>query len=129
MKRILETVVIAFVLLVAVAFVAHVVSPPKVEAQYIIPGVHTLQVTIGAGVTQISTSSIPVKQVFFQNNQTHSMRVGDSLTTTSRGALLANGSPGGSITSGAFGMQQATDLNQWYVAGTQNDVIDVIYIQ
>ena len=90
--------------------------------------VKTLQVTIGSGVTQVTTSDIPVRQVMFQNNTSHSMRVGDSNTTSTRGALLASGSPGGSINAGSFQFQQ-TNLQEWYVAGTQNDVLDVIYIQ
>jgi hypothetical protein len=94
-----------------------------------IPGVHTLQVTIGSGTTQVSTTSKPVKQLFIQNNAAHTIRVGDVNTTSSRGALISSGSPGGSITSGAFGIQTATDLNQWFINGTQNDVIDVVYIQ
>lgn len=93
------------------------------------PGVHTLQVTIGAGTTQISATSIPVKQLFVQNNAAHTIRVGDKNTTSSRGALISSGSPGGSITSGAFGIQQATDLQQWFINGTNGDVIDIIYVQ
>jgi hypothetical protein len=93
------------------------------------PGVHTLQVTIGASTTQVSTTSVPIKQLFIQNNAAHTIRVGDINTTSSRGALISSGSPGGSITSGAFGIQQATDLNQWFINGTNGDVIDVIYVQ
>lgn len=90
--------------------------------------VKTRQVTIGAGVTQVTTSDIPAHQVMFQNNSTHSMRVGDSATTSSRGALLASGSPGGSINAGAYQFQQ-TNLNEWFVAGTNGDVLDVIYVE
>jgi hypothetical protein len=104
-------------------------APTHAQDQNNIPGVHTLQVTIGASTTRVSSTSIPVKQLFIQNNAAHNIRVGDSLTSSSRGALIVSGSPGGSITSGAFGVQTATDLNQWFINGTQNDVIDVIYIQ
>ena len=91
--------------------------------------INTLQVTIGASVTQVSTSDIFAKQVTFQNNQTHSMRVGDKNTTSSRGALLASGSPGGSYNVGPVPIQKTLDLAEFYVAGTQNDVLDVIYVQ
>jgi len=114
---------IVFLLLVMLGLMDH---PATVHGQTN-PGVHTLQVTIGASVTSISTTSLPVHQVMFQNNSTHVMRLGDSLTTASRGAQLAAGSPGGSINAGTFQAQQ-TNLNQWFVAGTQNDVVDVIFI-
>jgi len=89
--------------------------------------VHTLQVTIGAATTQVSTSSIPVQQVIFQNNQTHTMRIGDNLASSTRGGLLASGAPGGSLNVGALTFNKC-DLQQFWVAGTQNDVLDVIYI-
>ena len=120
-------------LVIALAFVAayFLVPHPPAHAQGLgfTTGVHTLQVTIGASTTQVSTTSIPVKQLFIQNNAAHTIRVGDVNTTSSRGALISSGSPGGSITSGAFGMQAASDLNQWWINGTNGDVIDVIYIQ
>ena len=87
----------------------------------------TLQVTIGAAVTQFSTTNIPCYQVIVQNNSTHTMRIGDKNTSATRGALLAAGTPGGSVNLGTFTMVN-TDLMEWWVAGTQNDVVDVIYI-
>src|SRR5579862_306408 len=55
--------------------------------------VYTLQVTIGASCTQVTSSDIPLKQVFFQNNATHSMRIGDANASSTRGvALASNGS-------------------------------------
>jgi hypothetical protein len=90
--------------------------------------ISTLQVTIGAGVTQVTTSSIPCRQVIFQNNATHNMRVGDANTTSSRGALLAAGSPGGSLNAGTFTAMNV-NLKECWVAGTQNDVLDIIYFQ
>jgi hypothetical protein len=89
--------------------------------------VHTMQVTIGAAVTQISAVSVPVQQVMFQNNQTHSMRIGDFATSSTRGALLASGAPGGTMNVGALTFNKV-DLMQFWVVGTQNDVVDVIYI-
>lgn len=116
--------------LLGVLFLSAVVvwlSPQTLHSQTGNQGVHTLQVTIGAGVTQISATSLPVHQVMFQNNAAHAMRIGDSLTTSSRGGQLASGSPGGSLNAGTFQYQQ-TNLNQWFVAGTQNDVIDIVFI-
>jgi hypothetical protein len=122
---------LALLVLMLAFGIGELSNAPPVQAQGFgyTPGVHTLQVTIGASTTQVSTTSIPIKQLFIQNNAAHTIRVGDSNTTSSRGALISSGSPGGSITSGSFGIQQATDLQQWFINGTNGDVIDVIYVQ
>ena len=87
-----------------------------------------LQVTIGAAATQVSATSVPVRSVTFQNNAAHSCRVGDSTVTSSKGILIAQGTPGGSNFTGT-GNQYNTDLNEWWIAGTQNDVIDILIVQ
>lgn len=89
--------------------------------------INNIQVTIGSGVTQVSTSSVSVKQVTFQNNAAHSIRVGGVKTTSSLGTLVSGGSPGGATTLGD-GITYSSDLREWYIAGTQNDVIDVMYV-
>jgi len=89
---------------------------------------NTFQVTIGASATQISATHLYCSAWIIQNNATHNIRFGDSSVTTSKGTVLASGSPGGSYTTGASmdGSQPVPDdLSQWYVAGTQNDVVDV----
>jgi hypothetical protein len=85
-----------------------------------------LQVTIGAGSTQVSTTSIPCRQIIVQNNgATNAERVGsDATVSTSKGLGLNKG--GGSFTFGPF-RDCLLDLNQIWVAGTQNDVLDVWY--
>lgn len=88
--------------------------------------VKTLQVTIGAATTQVSATSIQAKQVLFQNNAANAMRVGDSNTSSSRGAKLLPNSVG-TLNAGFLAMG-ATDLSQWYVNGTQNDVLDIVYL-
>lgn len=88
----------------------------------------TLQVTIGAGATQIGGANVFVRQVIFQNNAAHSMRIGDANVSSTRGALLSVGSPGGSLNLGPF-FAPSIDLSTFYVAGTQNDVLDIIFIQ
>lgn len=100
----------------------------QVTAQYSVPGVHTLQVTIGATTTQVTAVDTPVKQVIFQDNAAGSMRVGDSATTSSRGALLAGGSPGGSMNFGPI-PNTALNLSSFYVNGTNGQVLDVVYLQ
>ena len=89
--------------------------------------VHTLQVTLGAGATQIVAASTPVRQVIFQNNAAANMRVGDLNVSATRGGLLAGGSPGGQLNSGPL-VIQATNLNEWFVFGTAAQILDVIFI-
>ena len=89
--------------------------------------VHTLQITIGSGVTQVSTTSVPVKQVIFQNNGgTNTARVGGIGASSTVGAKLAIS--GGTPLALGNGDAYCADLREFYIAGTQNDVIDVTYI-
>lgn len=84
----------------------------------------TMQVTIGAGVTSIlPAGNITCRWIVFQNNAANTMRIGDSSITSSRGVKLL---AGGSFYQGYSG-PAAFSLSGWYVQGTQNDVIDVIY--
>ena len=88
----------------------------------------TLQVTLGSGITPILASGdLPCKWVIFQNNAAHSMRLGDSNITSSRGLYLAAGPGGGSYNSIATAPITGTGLKNWYVIGTSGDVLDVIY--
>lgn len=88
----------------------------------------TLQVTLGSGVTPIiPNGEIIAKWVIFQNNAAHSMRLGDANITSSRGLLLANGSPGGAASIVGTAPISQTRLSKWNVIGTQNDLLDVIY--
>lgn len=85
----------------------------------------TFQVTIGASTTQISATHMLCNSWIIQNNAAHNVRFGDSSASSTKGTLLV---PGASYTS--QGSQNGTqpepdDLSQWYVAGTQNDVVDV----
>jgi hypothetical protein len=88
----------------------------------------SIQVTIGASATQISATNLYCSAWIIQNNAGHNIRFGASNVTSSFGTLLASGAPGGSYTSTGQmdGSQPVPDnLAQWYIAGTQNDVIDV----
>lgn len=87
--------------------------------------VTTLKVTIGAGLTQITTSSIFAKWVQFQNNAAHVMRVGDANTSSTQGISLSVG--GGFFAPPLSAAGAMTELSQWYVSGTAADVLDVIY--
>lgn len=89
---------------------------------------HTIQVTLGAGTnTQVTTTDTFARQIIFQNNATHVMRIGDSTTSSSKGAQLASGSPGGSMNVGPSPQPQMLNLAQYFVAGTNADVLDVYW--
>jgi hypothetical protein len=68
-------------------------------------------------------ATVPFQWVTVQNNGTHSMRVGDGQTSSTKGILLQ---PGGAMT---FGPQQhaGQDLNEWFVYITANDVCDIMF--
>lgn len=91
--------------------------------------VHTLQVTIGAANTQILSSGahLNCRWLVIQDNAAHNIRIGDTNITSSRGMLLSSGSPGGSFYVGPDSSGSSRDLGTWYINGTQNDVVDVIY--
>lgn len=82
------------------------------------------QVTVGAATTVCSSTSIPARQVVISNNGGHSIRVGDSTTSSTKGILIAT------ATNYTLGQMDAytLNLNQLYINGTQNDVIDVVVI-
>lgn len=82
----------------------------------------TIQVTLGATATQVTTGQIYSPFVIIQNNASHSIRVGDNTVTSSKGI---NVSASGSIT-----IQRSDNrilLKSYYIFGTQNDVIDILY--
>lgn len=88
--------------------------------------VRLVQVTLGAGATQVSSTATPVRQIMFQNNATHDCRIGDSTVTTSKGIKLIAGV--GTLNSGPI-ISYASNLADWYIAGTAADVIDVLYLE
>ncbi len=89
--------------------------------------VMTIQVTIGASATQVSAAQVECRWVVFQDNASHAIHIGDAAVSSTRGIQLASGSPGGSFTINPTSQTNAAiDLRTWYIAGTQNDVIDVV---
>ena len=91
--------------------------------------VHLLQVTLGAGKTQISTSALPCRAVTFQNNAAAVMRIGDTNVTTTKGIqLAANGAANSSYSLPPIDVQDYIDLSQWYVIGTAAQLLDVLYL-
>ena len=93
--------------------------------------VKTIQTTIGAATTQVTTTDTYCRQITFQNNALHAMHVGDSATSSSRGVQLnaaTASSAGGSwtVTTVNPGTLNAADF---WVNGTQNDVLDTVCTQ
>lgn len=87
-----------------------------------------LQVTLGTGATRLTSTVTPAFDIQFQNNATHTMRVGDSTVTSSRGILLPAGPAGGTLYLGPYRAYNINIADFWAV-GTQGDVLDVIYTQ
>lgn len=116
MKKTFALLVILAAIMLAVPF--HVSDAVTVKS---------FQVTIGASATQIMANTAYVRGIYFQNNAAHNMRIGDSSVTASKGILLVAGSPGGSYTVGPL-YDSSIDATVFYVAGTQNDVLDVTWI-
>lgn len=95
--------------------------------------VKTLQVTLGAGATQVFTpaalaDTIRARQVIIQCNAAANVRVGDANVSATRGALLLAAS-NGSINLGENFTGGEIDLQTIWLFGTATQVIDVIYIQ
>jgi hypothetical protein len=86
----------------------------------------SIQVTLGAGATQISTTSAPFNQMTIQDNAAAVCRVGDSTVSATKGiSLVAAGAAGSSITIGPFSGVQG-DAIQYWLFGTTAQVIDVL---
>ena len=91
------------------------------------------QVTIGASATPliaVGQKNVYASWATIQANGTNPVRVGRVPVAgaygTGVGILLTGG--GGALTA-TFDMPRGSCLNQWKVAGTEGDVVDVIYEQ
>jgi hypothetical protein len=90
-----------------------------------------LQVTLGSGATQVIANQDTVtggyntycSLLIIQNNATHNVRAGDNTVSSTKGILIT---PSGSLTANLF-IVRGTLLSQWYLYGTQGDVIDILY--
>jgi hypothetical protein len=88
----------------------------------------TLQVTLLATATQLSTSRQAVQAIIFQNNATHIVRIGDVNVSATRGIALAPASAG-DVGTFAPPIDYTTDLTEWWLFGTAGDVIDVMIFE
>lgn len=91
--------------------------------------VKTLQVTLGSGNTSILSAGAHLNTRWFtiQNNAAHTVRIGDTNISTTRGILLQAGPAGGSFYVAPDPAGSGRDLGGWFINGTSGDVIDVIY--
>jgi hypothetical protein len=98
------------------------------------------QVTIPAGgkvniTNRVNGSAIPaniptatyVQQLVIQNNAGHTLRIGDSTVSSTKGIVISPGSPGGMFNGGGF-INYGSYLSDWWLFGTSADVIDILYI-
>ena len=87
-----------------------------------------IQVTLGAGATQISATAAPFNQMIVQDNAVAAARLGDSTVTATTGIALASSGAANSIVSiGPFSGQQG-DASQFYLFGTAAQVINVLLV-
>lgn len=86
--------------------------------------VQNFQVTMtGSSQPIITSGEIIAKWVIFQNNATHAMRAGNSVTAT-KGLNLAAGGAANPVPTSPI---TQTRLSTWNVIGTSGDLLDVIY--
>ena len=85
-----------------------------------------LQKALGAGATQLAppaspTAQIMCRQIIIQNNAAHSMRLGDSTVSSTKGIYLAAGPGGGTVNSGPVVVYNSY-LSDWWAFGTAADL-------
>ena len=86
-----------------------------------------LQVTLGAAATRVTTTRTPCKQIIFQNTAGNVARVGGSTVSATVGIKLAASAAANSILSlGPFD-NNPLELEDYYIFGTNGDLIDVWY--
>lgn len=97
-----------------------------------------IQVTLLAGATPIIAPSatqtptqkmIPFQVLMLQNNGANVCRVGDASVAADRGIVLA---PGSTTPQPPLvikpGLEYSSDLSEYFLFGTADDVIDVMYL-
>lgn len=86
-----------------------------------------LQVTLGAGATQVTTLPISASQVVFQNNAAAVCRVGDSTVSATKGIQLTAAGAAGSTLTIASPDRVSIQLPKYFLFGTATQVIDILY--
>ena len=88
--------------------------------------IKNLAVTIGASVTVFSKASIRCNWFVCQNNAAHAMAIGGSDSAVGTPGVGFQLAVSGNNYQGREYIGQ-TNLALWYVAGTQNDLLNVTY--
>lgn len=88
------------------------------------------QATLNAIATQIAPPStaqgqVQARQVLIQNNAAHSMRVGDSTVSSTKGIYLAAGPGGGTFNTGPASPVYNSYAGDFWAFGTAGDVVDM----
>jgi len=85
-----------------------------------------IQVTLGAGATQISATSAYFNQMNVRNSAAAVARLGDSTVSSTKGiALAAANAANSEIVIGPFAGMQG-DASQYWLFGTSGQLIDVL---
>ena len=92
-----------------------------------------IQVTLGSGATQILAptpqapiANIAVSLLIIQKNTTNNATIGDNTVTATKGIVIAAGTPGVPLIL-QFSQPRGSLLSQYWLFGTQNDVVEVLY--
>ena len=91
---------------------------------------HTLQVTIGAAATQITTTRKGVRQMWFSPTG-HDYYVGTSNVDATHGVKIpvpAANVPYAIVSVGPFSGDEPCYTTEFYVSGTQNDVVQILLV-
>jgi len=87
----------------------------------------SIQVTLGAVATPISTTSEVFNQMIVQNNSAAACRLGDSTVSATKGISMAAAAATPPVVIGPF-VGQEGDASQFYLFGTSGDLIDILLI-
>lgn len=88
---------------------------------------HTANKTLSGGNDQVTTTHIPVRQVQFYNGGSNAVLIGDkNISATIYGVSVAAGAV--SPIFGPFSNQLPINLEEFYLRGTNADVIRVMYV-
>jgi len=89
---------------------------------------HSTQITLGAGATRFSTTSVRIREIYLENNAGNVMRVAGSTVSATVGiSLTASGVPASVLHLGPHTALNM-DLSEFWVFGTANDKLDVLYV-
>ncbi len=91
--------------------------------------VHHITVTLGAGITQISSSSINARWVYIENTTSNAdVKVGDRNLTSADYGMIVQAGPDKAKTLNPADGNLCIGLNTTYLLGTAAQVVHVLYI-